>query len=126
MIPAPLSRSASSLRLHPKHVLFHLSRFRFCMAALCVVFVAAGCGDDALNTEGSKHDEPVFENERTIGNPAVYERIAGMTSCTALQAEFDIAGDNTDRIQDEGGDASIPRSYMDAAHNRMREVGCYG
>jgi len=91
-----------------------------CLLALSAAFVLAGCGSS------SGEDPAVVDNERTIGNPAVYARIESLESCTARQHEFDIAADNTDRIQGEGGDAAIPMSYMNAAHNRLREVGCYG
>lgn len=47
------------------------------------------------------------------GNPAVYERIAATSGCSALQREFDTAETN--------GQAG----YMAAADERMRKVECY-
>lgn len=91
------------------------------LVVVCLVLIAtSGCGtSDSPSTA-------VDNNERTVGNPAVYARIDSMTSCTSLQREFDIAGDNTDAAHASGDDATIPMSYMNAADNRMREVGCYG
>jgi hypothetical protein len=86
-------------------------------ATLAFVLLAlAGCGSsDATNAP------------RT-GNPAVYERIASETDCAALQHEFDTADVNHTR--DLGRDrldlADVDVAYMNAADDRMREIGCYG
>lgn len=48
------------------------------------------------------------------GNPDVYDRIARLDDCDALQREFDIADDNNNT------------DYMRAADARMQELGCYG
>lgn len=56
------------------------------------------------------------------GNPGVYARIAKMTDCDALQEQFDLA----ERTHQRGGDwGPIGTAYMQAADDRMREVGCY-
>lgn len=56
------------------------------------------------------------------GSPDVYARINAMTDCVALQHEFDQADEN----RAISSDPSIQTSYMKAANNRMRELGCYG
>lgn len=93
------------------------------LALLAAVVALAGCG-----TSGSGSETPATtaENEDRPGSAAVYQRIESMTDCDALQRQFDIAGDNADRMHDAGQTADIPMSYMDAADARMKEVGCYG
>lgn len=61
------------------------------------------------------------------GNPDVYARIEGETDCVRLQREFDVAYENHE-IQSEEGDLKMMRistSYMEAADERMRNIGCY-
>ena len=61
------------------------------------------------------------------GSPAVYSRIEGLTSCSELQAEFDTAAANYDSrgLKTCRTDlAAADRSYMEAANERMRELGC--
>lgn len=90
------------------------------LAALGMALLA-GCG-------GTSTQDPAITGNTSsqLGDPAVYSRIENSSSCTYLQRQFDIAGDNTDKLQAEGRDAAVPLSYMRAAHTRMREVGCYG
>lgn len=96
--------------------------FRILATCLAVLAIGTGCAstdDHTIPPEVSKN------SSSTLGDPAVYARIDSMTSCTALQRQFDVAGDNTDKLQAQGLDADVPLSYMRAAHTRMREVGCY-
>jgi len=61
------------------------------------------------------------------GSPAVYSRIEGLTSCSELHAEFDTAAanfDSRDRQTCRTDLAEIDRSYMEAANERMDELGC--
>jgi len=60
------------------------------------------------------------------GETSVYTRILGMTDCNALQAQFDIAGDNNDLA--DPGTAAHKRTlgYMTAADDTMEKRGCYG
>ena len=81
---------------------------------------------DRSSSSSSSKESPELNNERTIGKPAVYARIESMTSCTSLQREFDIAYDNVDAREPGDPLREISQSYGDAAHNRMREIGCYG
>jgi hypothetical protein len=62
----------------------------------------------------------------TQGNPAVYERIAGLTNCESLQREFDSAQVNhkRDLDSDKLDRAEVDTSYMKAANDRMDQVGC--
>lgn len=60
-----------------------------------------------------------------IGNPAVQQRIAAETDCATLQAEFDTASANFDRAPKGTPESAAAISYMDAADNRMKAVGCY-
>lgn len=100
-------------------------KIRTLVLIVLVLVIATGCGsDDDLNR--STTDPAVLENERTIGNPAVYERIAGLTSCTALQQEFDIAMDNAEARQPGDANREVSLSYANAADTRMQEIGCYG
>jgi hypothetical protein len=75
-------------------------RFAPITLGLLLAIAVAGCGSSAS------------EEPRT-GNPAVYDRINAETDCATLQGEFDIAERNhhTD--------------YMQAADDRMRQLGCY-
>jgi hypothetical protein len=79
-------------------------------AATAVALVASGC--DAVDSKP--------------GNPAVYDRIAAETDCDELQAEFDTAMDNHDRVAAGSEQASWSLGYAKAADARMNELGCYG
>jgi hypothetical protein len=59
------------------------------------------------------------------GDPGVYERIAGLNDCDALQGEFDTADANHQRAEGGSEQARAATAYMKAADERMREVGCY-
>ena len=74
------------------------------LAPFVAVLVLAGCGGDDQS-----------------GSPDVYARISSLTDCSALQQEFDQAEANRSISRDP----SIQTSYMVAADERMREVGCY-
>jgi hypothetical protein len=70
----------------------------------------------------------VESQEERPGDPAVYARIESMTDCAKLQEQFDLAEATSKR---EGGPqgatwSEIGIAYMQAADDRMREVGCYG
>lgn len=83
-------------------------------------------GDDSSSEPW--RNPAVEENERTVGDPAVHRRIARMTDCTKLQREFDIADENH-RRESRAGNIDvmlIVSSYMSAADDRMRQIGCYG
>lgn len=58
----------------------------------------------------------------------VIAQINATTNCSALQSLFDAAGDSHD--VESAGLRRLPRmklftSYMGAAHDRMRSIGCY-
>lgn len=76
-----------------------------------------GCGGDAA-TDNKPADRP--------GSAVVYQRIASLSDCSALQEEFDIADAHAESKQDAGLTANVELSYMAAANDRMREIGCYG
>lgn len=80
------------------------------LGALAAVALAAGCA-------GSERP----------GHPDTYERIEALTDCAALQEAFDTAADNHDRDDARGrlDLMKIDSSYMDAADDRMGDVGCY-
>lgn len=56
-------------------------------------------------------------DEERPGSPAEYRRIESLTDCGELQAAFDEA---------ESGGSDAAASYMRAADDRMRALGCYG
>ncbi len=60
------------------------------------------------------------------GASEVYSRIASLTSCSALQAEFDTASAAHTRDNARGRPdlAEIDTSYMEAAGERMKELHC--
>lgn len=58
------------------------------------------------------------------GNPAVYDRIASETDCATLQGEFDVADARHSLLEAGSTAAVIATSYMDAAYDQMRAVGC--
>lgn len=71
----------------------------------------------ACGAESGDGDQP--------GQSAVYERIAALTDCAELQSEFDRASANNGREEAGSTGFEITLSYMQAADDRMREVGCY-
>jgi hypothetical protein len=66
------------------------------------------------------------DNDRP-GSPDVYSRIEGLTSCSALQGEFNAAAANHQRDIARGRTdlAEIDTSYMKVAEDRMKELGCH-
>lgn len=64
---------------------------------------------------------------RIVGRSEVYDRIASMTDCAALQREFDVAYANHARDAGRGAAdlASVDLSYMQAVDARMQDLGCY-
>lgn len=61
------------------------------------------------------------------GNPAVYERIAALSDCRALQQEFETADANGKRHRAAGetDQAKWTTAYMAAADERMKALRCY-
>jgi hypothetical protein len=59
------------------------------------------------------------------GNPAAYQRIAALTSCSGLQKEFDVAMVSVDSR--EPGDAlrAVSLTYATYADERMKSLDCY-
>lgn len=98
---------------------------RLSVVCLVLIVTLAGCGSttssDTTTTYGT-----IENNERTTGNPEVYARIASLTSCTALQREFDIAMDNAEARESGDPYRDLSLSYANAANTRMQEIGCYG
>lgn len=82
---------------------------------LIVVLLTAGCNSAPSPTQ------------EKIGNPAVYQRIANETDCVVLQGEFDQADATSKRPGGPAGTTwlKIGIAYMEAADERMEEVGCY-
>lgn len=76
------------------------------MLLVAAVLTAAGCSSDRP------------------GNPAVYDRIDGLSDCGALQQEFDTAAAGHDRATPGSDQAEAATSYMQAAQDRMDELGC--
>lgn len=93
---------------------------------LILTMLAGGCGDNTVYDSDEETTTAADNNERTIGNPAVYERISSSRNCTALQEEFDVAMDNAEARESGDPLRDISLSYANAANNRMREIGCYG
>lgn len=59
------------------------------------------------------------------GSAVVYDRIASLTDCGQLQREFDTASTNRDRDVSRSSDlAAVDLSYMQAAQDRLKAVGC--
>lgn len=84
-------------------------------AAVAVLVIAV------LIVANSLQDQP------RPGDPAVYSRIESLTDCSALQSEFDAAearhGAALRNHRTEA--AQVESSYMAAADERMRKIGCY-
>ena len=61
------------------------------------------------------------------GDPAVYSRIGSLTSCSALQSEFNAADARHGAAIRNGHNdqAEVETSYMQAADQRMRTIGCH-
>jgi len=114
-------------------------------ALLAIIMVAAlaACGgdDDTATEETTTTEQETTTTEATTTttekepattttlNPeeATLLRIEMLTSCEALQIEFDTAEENHD-IQLAEGDvemAELSTSYMEAADARMQQIGCY-
>jgi hypothetical protein len=61
------------------------------------------------------------------GSPAVYTQIAQSTSCSELQALFDIAEANNQQAMQppiDQAELDWTLSYMTAAGQRMEDLGC--
>ena len=67
------------------------------------------------------------KGETRPGYADVYRRIETETDCTKLQAEFDQAWENhkRDKARKRLDLMEIDTSYMDAAADRMEDIGCY-
>ena len=104
--PPPLSRRLTKLAksIRPFHV----------VVAVFVVLVIAA----SIVTMTRDKPRP--------GQRSVYERIDAETDCGQLQREFDTASSNHTRDLGRGRTdlAEIDTSYMEAAHDRMEEIGC--
>src|SRR5688572_4675765 len=83
-------------------------------------FAFAGCAAETEDSNESDEpeaaaEEPTEESSDDLpGNPAVYDRIAALTDCAQLQAEFDQADENHAR-EIASGDvemAEVATSYM--------------
>lgn len=87
--------------------------------SLCLLTVAAvvlsGCG-----AEPSPED---YADEYG-GNTDVYEGIAGLDDCTALQREFDFASANNERAESGTSEHKETLGYLTAAQDRMKSIGC--
>lgn len=59
------------------------------------------------------------------GSPAVYDRIAGLEDCAALQQEFDTTAATSDRADAGTPEAKAALGYMEAADERLKELDCY-
>jgi hypothetical protein len=59
------------------------------------------------------------------GNPDVYQRILTSTDCTVLQKEFDQADANMKSQLPGTPQYKWGIGYMNAADNKMKEIGCY-
>lgn len=105
---------------------------------VCCVIVGVISSNDDTNTpqkEPSVEVVPTVEPtkepskvdkymEEYGGNPDVYERILSMTDCNNLQAEFDQASENNDREEPGTPQFKWTLGYMNAANERMKELGC--
>jgi hypothetical protein len=61
------------------------------------------------------------------GLQVVYDRIGASTSCADLQTEFDqaFANHQRDKARQRLDLMKIDTTYMAAANDRMRAIGCY-
>jgi hypothetical protein len=89
---------------------------RTTLIALALTFGVTACSAPA---------EEAPAPEETVGNPAVYERINGLTDCAELQKEFDTASTHNDGAEPGTDEYRATTAYMEAADARMQEVGCY-
>lgn len=99
------------------------------LVIVAAVFVSAigiaavsGSGRSTSTTSTTATTLPV-----RAGNPAVYAEIAAETNCSKLQAMFDQADANgkLERRRHNLAMAEVTTSYMEAADQRMRQIGCY-
>jgi hypothetical protein len=109
-----------------------MHRTLLALALALAAALVAGCAEETVPESGpltsaakpKTTSAPTTEapEESRPGDPAVYARIAKMTDCDALQEQFDLA----ERTHQRGGEwGPIGTAYMQAADDRMREVGCY-
>jgi hypothetical protein len=91
------------------------------LAAVAVIALSA-CGSSSVTGDTTTHEAATLP-----GTQVVYDRINSLKNCSTLQAEFDQADANHTRELDAGNSHMVEAttSYMEAADNRMREVGCY-
>ncbi len=67
---------------------------------------------------------PTPQTAAQPGNAAVYQRIAGLTDCTALQAEFDQAYADHNAAPALSDGKAWTLGYMTAAQDRMTALHC--
>lgn len=112
------------------------------VVALGILVSLAGGGDDPdtiapVRTVAATHASTAAPSaapaaatpDRRPGSADVYARIESSTDCGALQRDFDTAEANHQREVRAGPERrrfqEITLSYMTAADDRMREIGCY-
>jgi hypothetical protein len=88
--------------------------------ALLAAALLAGCGSSGGSSNSRTETRP--------GSAVVYQRIAALTDCAKLLAEFDRANAYHSREMNAGDVdmAKVSTSYMEAAEARMQELGCHG
>lgn len=91
------------------------------LAIAVLIVLALACGSSAPKLKTADD----FMQEYG-GKVEVYNRILISTDCTGLQSEFDQAEANL-KLQEPGtAQYKWGLGYMDAADQRLKEIGCYG
>ena len=93
------------------------------------LLLVGGCGTPA------EPEPPAVEPTVTVpapspvdtrpGDPSVYAQIEASTDCADLQVTFDRAAGNNERAEPGSEAFDYTLAYMEAADDRLREVGCY-
>jgi hypothetical protein len=78
--------------------------------------------DTALEVTTDTGEAP-FSAQRP-GNPAVYERIAGLTDCAALQDELDTAMTNAELRERGDPIRTVSIAYAEFTAERMDDLAC--
>lgn len=104
-------------------------RRRDVMAAVLIgvlsVLIGSACSPAPTNDQGDDGGGGNGYYDTYGGSQAVYDRIAALTDCDALQHEFDVAAANNDAAEPGTSQHRQTTGYMAAADDRMRAVGCY-
>jgi hypothetical protein len=86
------------------------------VSVILLAVVLAGCAGGGRTVSGYLDEYG--------GSRAVYERIADMSDCASVQAEYDAAAANNEVLDGSTDEYRWTSGYMAAAEDRLEELDC--